>query len=248
MNNTLDDKYLIWKKSIPMCEAAFRFAPKDLRDQWESAHKASALTTFMDGLKAAPKPAPEDGLHGLGLFNDLMEEPQKIMQERSEVKKTCEANILQYIQSGALQSYAFGAPRTVDAPPIKLDPRIWGGTLNWPDNTIIHESLTFVEVRLINPYSIKKLLGANLDKVIPVSTTPAAGRPTIKNDIEEAFQSLFDAGKFDLDASVKSKCQDIRNWLIHFKPDGSYGPDKPKYDAIRRHLKPLVIAEKAKKA
>lgn len=190
--------------------------------------------------------AAKDGAKKLDSISDLMVEPQRILQERSEIKKTCETNILRHIQSGALLSYGFCAQRTVEASPIKLERRVWGGTRKWSENTIAHESLTFVEVRLINPHSIKILLGASLDKIIPASTSPTAGRPTIKNDIEEAFRSLLDAGKFDLDASVKSKCQDIRNWLIHFKSDGNYGPNKPKYDAIRRHLKPLVIAEKLK--
>lgn len=242
MNNTPNDKYLIWKKSIPMSKAAFTFAPKDLRDQWENAHKASALTTFMDGLIVVPEDEPK----GMDTFIELMKAPQVILGDRTKIKETCEMHILRYIQSGALQSFAFAAPRAVDASPIKLDPHVWDGARKWSENTIIHESLTFVEVRLLNPYSIEKLLGANLDKVIPASITPGPGRPSVQRDIEEAFHSLLDAGKFDLDASAKSKSQDIRKWLIHFKSDGNYGPDKPKYDAIRRHLKPLVIAEKAK--
>lgn len=241
MNSTPNNNHLLWANAIPMRQAAIAYAPKNLRAQWDSTQKVSILKTLTDGLKASPK----DGPQGMDLFMKAMEKPQKIHQTRIEIQETCQANILRYIQSGALQSFAFAAPRTVSASPIELESRVWRGRLKWPDSTITHESLTFVEVRLITPNNVKTLLAAKLEKIIPTTTRPVVGRPTIKNDIEDAFQSLLAAGKFDLEASVKSQCQDIRRWLVHFKTDGNYGPDKPKYDAIRKHLKPLVIAEKS---
>ena len=83
--------------------------------------------------------------------------------------------------------------------------------------------------------------------MIPQSKRPNIGRPGIKADIEESFFALMEAGKFDLDAPVKSQSQLVRSWLIRFKPNGGYGPDKPGYDAIRRHTKALIASQNGTK-
>lgn len=224
-----------------MRSADIRFAPKELREQWNASREVSAIEVLKSEIDTAPKEKPS----GWAGWMQSLEEPQRIMAERQNISDACKEALLGHIKSGALRSFAFGAPRTVNACPVELAPRVWHGRLKWEGSTIVHESITYVEVRLISRRHSSTLLGAQIEDAIPSGPRPTIGRPSYKPDIERAFNALLEAGKIDLDASTKSQCQTIRDWLVHFVPNGGFGPDKPKYDAIRRHLKPLVEQAKS---
>ena len=219
--------------------ARLGFAPTELRERWKKSKEVSAIDIF----KESAKSSVENGVTGWDAFNSALKNSSVITGERDEVLEECEKLLLHHIETGVLQTYAFETPRTLESKPVKLPTRVWKGRLDWHSSKIAHESLSFIEVRVISTQKTKTFLAANL-KMIPQPKRPTIGRPGIRADIEEAFFALMEAGKFDLDAPVKSQSQLIRSWLIHFKPSGGYGPGKPGYDAIRRHTKPLISSHK----
>ena len=238
MNISPANSLALWTNAYPMNGARLGDAPTELRERWEKSKEVSAIDAF----KESAKSSVENGVAGWDAFSAALKDSTVITGERDKIIKECEKLLLHRLITGDLQSYAFEAPRKLESKPVKLPTRVWKGRLDWHSNKIVHESLSFIEVRLISTQKAKTFLAANL-KMIPQPKRPTMGRPGIKADIEEAFFALMEAGKFDLDAPVKSQCQLIRSWLIHFKPHGGYGPDKPGYDAIRRHTKPLIASQ-----
>ena len=239
MNISPANSLALWTKAHPMNGARLGFTPTELRERWKKSKEVSAIDVF----KETAKSSAENGVTGWDAFNAALKDSTVITGERDKIIGECEKLLLHHIETGTLQSYAFETPRTLESKPVKLPSRVWKGRLDGHSNKIVHESLSFIEVRLVSTQKAKTFLTANL-KMIPRPQRPAIGRPGVRADIEEAFFALMEAGKFDLDAPVKSQCQSIRSWLIHFKPSGGFGPDKPGYDAIRRHLQPLISNHK----
>ena len=240
MNYTSDDMLEIWANAYPMHDAWRAYAPKELRESWKKSREVSAMKSFEESAVSGRK----NGIEGMELFATALMGAKVVTDERERIRAECEEIFFSHIKRGALRSFAFCSPRTHDSVPVEIAARVWNGNVEWMSSKITHESLTFIEVRIINNGEINALLAKKLS-TLPSSTRPLNGRPSIKSDIEEAFNALMGAGKFAIDAPVKSQCQIIREWLIHYKPEGGFGPSKPGYDAIRRHLKPLITNEKS---
>lgn len=239
MTITPDNLLALWTDAHPMHGADLKFASKELRECWRNSLEISAMKTFEE--KAISN--RDAGRTGWDAFNDAVMASGGIAAERSKVRDMCKKQLLHHVETGALLSIAFNAPRTLNTPPLELAPRVWRGQLKWEQGQITHESLTFVEVRLITAQKVKALLVGKLN-TLTNTEQPVSGRPGIKSDIEEAFNTLLQAGNFNINASVKSQCQIIRDWLVEFKPEGGFSSTRPGYDAIRRYISPLIAAIK----
>jgi len=230
-----------WKSAIPMQRAALAFAPKKSQERWRALQQTSAI----EAAKISMAEAQEKGLTGNGALAAIFANPVEILSQRTQLEKELEAEILHHVKSGALLGFGFEMPRRVSSTELEIPPAAWRGKLDWTKGIITHESLTFVEVRLIAATKHQSLLGAALDQVVSATKPVQMGRPGMAADIAEAFFALRKGGKYDLNISLRMQCDMIRDWLIHRKPDSGYNPDRPGYDAIRRHLNPLIKAEKS---
>jgi len=230
-----------WKSAVQMQRAALTFAPKRLVMRWRELQQVSVLKALKTSM------AETDGkdLKFDKVLTAITAKPGEIMMQRIQSLKACEAEVLHLIKSKSLLCFAFEKPRTVRADALQLSSSVWQGKLNWNEGTIVHEGLTFIEVRLIAATKHQSLLGAALDQVVSAAEPARMGRPGMAVDIAEAFFALREGGKYDLNISVRTQCDMIREWLIHWKPDGEYNPGRPGYETIRRHINPLIKAEKS---
>jgi len=154
-------------------------------------------------------------------------------------------NILLYINSGALVGFGFEAPRRLGDTPHELLPEYWLEKCDWDKGEIAAQSLRFVEVRVLSRTKIEQLLGLNSSKHLPEQIKPKVGRPSVRQDIEDAVRAIIDEGKIDTKASMKSHYPLIRAWLRQNRPASAPTSEKPGNESLRRVFKPHF--EKVKK-
>ncbi|NOR62064.1 MAG: hypothetical protein GQ535_06170 [Rhodobacteraceae bacterium] len=240
MQNHIPDSMLLWRNAVPLEQAALSFAPTRLKEEWVDLQKQSAMEAAKDAVEQAQlAPAKERPT-----FLEILQPAQNILSARSKVLAECEQLLRGHLKSGALRSLAFEAPRTLASGALRLPARAWQNHHNLNSIQIKFESISYVEVRVIGAKHAANLLKSNLPKI----HTNKAGRPSYKADIELAFITLLASGRFDLEGAIKPQASTIREWMIINTPNPKYGQDNPGYDIIRSTIKPLMDAERTRRA
>jgi len=210
------------------------------------------MGAFMESAEASQA----EGVLGNALFMKAFAAAKPITDERSQIWAECENQLMHHIRRGALRGFAFEAPRTHGAIPIELSPRVWNGKLDWHKNKITHESLSFVEVRLITARKTQTFLDSKAVVKIPpkpvsivhtspkVHEPPNRGRPTVKKEVEQAFRALHADNRINIQLSSKSHYPLIREWLSDNAKGLSVRPTTMSDETIRRITAPLFNALK----
>ena len=237
--NTHFDKY--WNHGVPMTSSWLKFAHADGKARWNKAQEPSALDVLARDAKiAGQSDAPLDR-KVMSAFAGM----QAILAERTEIEMQLKADIVRYVRAEKLLVYGFEAPRSMTANAVEIPTSAWSGRLDWSKSKITHQSLTFVEIRLIAPSWRDQLLGLNTQSG-PLSAA-RAGRPSIATDVRKAFEELKRNGEIDILKSAKWHFRLIRDQMRRASPD-EYPPERKLSDeGIRRYFSSLFKDLKANK-
>lgn len=241
MQNQLSDKMLLWENGIHLSNAAFHYAPAELREKWKEARKLSGMKAVSDTAGLVREKNPDIKF----TFSEFMQPAMEVWAISSSLKDKCEDILRKHLKSGALRTFAFENPRSLSAPVLELPARLWHSQYKLDVNKLKFESITYLEIRVIALKRAATVLGSNL----PLSgEAKQIGRPSYKTDVEKAFLALLQIGKINISAPSVSHNLLIREWMIVNTPNPKYGPETPGYDLIRRTIKPLIEAEQKKQS
>lgn len=220
----------LWINSVPLKRAWLHFThPKNV-EEWNALKSQSAFEAFQKGAQEVA--ASEKSL--AEKLSVALSQPQSILIARTTLQKKMQNAVVGYLRDEQLFAYGFEPPRRMGTQPLEIPKYYWSGQIDWIKSTLTFNGIQFVEVRLISASKRAKVL--ELAPVPKTGSEATPGRPGFEADILEAHKLLLDAGKFNPNASLKSQCPAIRNWLIENKLGKGYSSKKPGYEVIRKYL------------
>ncbi|SPF75220.1 hypothetical protein ALP8811_00206 [Aliiroseovarius pelagivivens] len=190
----------LWKRSIALANAPYRFAHPNIRASYDAACSESAT----EAMKHAADSIQESGKSGIEAMTELFAGPSRILGLRSEISSRMKSNLVKGCESGALRAFAFETPRKLEHTPVELPPSVWSGHIDWARSQIKTGGLCFVEVRLISP----KIAAEIEAKYLPQEAK--SGRPAIEHHLRACVQEMANADLIDPTQSMRSHYDAVR--------------------------------------
>lgn len=184
-------------------------ARRKFGDEWAISVERMSTVSFSQTLTAALK-------NGKDFQKTMLEQIAKdkvITDERDILIGRAKNEILKNIRAGTLISYGFEHPRRLDSEAVELPSDLWRGDLDWKSGTIKTSGLHLIEVRLIDAKSVHKIKSEWATQHVSPQKSVSLGRPTVRDEIELAFNTLVSADQINVSASAKSHFPLIREWL-----------------------------------
>ncbi|WP_432450266.1 hypothetical protein [Aliiroseovarius marinus] len=211
------------------------------------------LSALVDNLQSQVD--ANEGANGdaLAVLSQSVAETSALDRDRNRLTETGKARLLQALAAGNALALGFEHPRKRQDVPIKLEASDFGGTAHfrWDLGTLRSHGLHTIEVRFISAERAeglaKKLRAETHERTGVKFAEPAkpVGRPTVKPQIEAAFNTLLKEGSVDTTAPMNRNYIHIRQWLAVHCSELNVTPDTPNDETIRRIIKPLF--DQAKK-
>lgn len=246
----------IWEVAIPSQIAPIYFLPDDCfppgsqrEDFEESKYNAAAIMSFYS---KELKP-DASGMDVLRSISEAMAQARSLDEGRQRLWEQGQALIARAMKSGDIRAFGFENPRSIKDLPVELDytDLATAESFRWSKGVYKSHGVHVIEVRFMAQVRMQELLtqSAQTSPVVhelPAETDrPSKGRPTIRPQVEAAFQALSQAGKIDLNAPRKHNFPLIKQWIVKNCSELPVSNGVPSDEAIRRILKPLF--EKAEK-
>ncbi|WP_282181766.1 hypothetical protein [Aliiroseovarius marinus] len=220
------------RSGVAMSRSRLTYATPKQKTDWHALQQQSIPDALAEGAKSA---AATDGQMSTKLAH-LFSGSNQILAARSNLIGKLQSDVLSYVSKGHLHGYGYELPRYVSSTPVAIPNEAWNGKLDWIKGTLNYHGMQFVDVRLTtNRIRNEVLRRGNVDRTPP----SAVGRPSVSEDILEAFNALSDADEIDTSKSLKWHYPKVRRWLELRKPQL---PTPPKYisdETIRKNISPL---------
>ncbi len=240
------DEILYWKRGIPLNRAIFHFGTSEWNAKYELLRQKKEAA-FEESLKAAETLHVENNIGKIakGLLS-VFSPPTKANKEFSEHIEILKKDIIRNILNGTLIALGYSLPQNPSSPPHIIPDDVWG-KVNWDASEIQGQGLHFVSVRLAR----RNIAGMDLEheprqpKNVPLISPPVAGRlgrPSLKGDIQEAYEYLQSQNLVDLAKPMAAYYVPIREYLAKAYPDKAGQYKKMADETIR-----LVISSLHKK-
>ena len=182
-----------WGNGVTLWDALFVYGKPDTVARFRAAMKKPAMPGIFAGLTGLFDPKADWEAN-----QAIMSETQELLNERVDLEKRLEADVVMQLQTGALTGLAFEEPRKLNSAPVAIPRSAWLGRIDWRKSSLSHEGLSFVAVRIAEPEKI------NLPAPSP------QGRPSRRPEIISAFQQLDAEGAIDRTQSLASHFAAIR--------------------------------------
>lgn len=219
----------LWQKALPLpLPQRVLLAPREMRTQWEAAHRTPLLVAVQTALPS-DKPSAQD----------LMETLRAVSEPRANIARQIDEWFARQLRSGAMIGIGFEPPRRIDSDPVFIPLECWRYGIGSASGKIAVDGLTFAEIRILPRADMERLTQAWEFDAVPPHPAPKRGPRGSAVDIAEAFEALHAAGRIDLNASAKSHYPAIRDWLRHHHPEGGYSAAGPTDETIRKTFQPM---------
>jgi hypothetical protein len=221
----------LWEIGVRLNRAPYAFSPKSEKLEYDRLHGTSTI----EALVSAAERANETGLTGWDALNASLATVRPMTSARSDWNERMRKLIHHHLLHENLFGYGFEPPRTMESQPFKIPKACWNGHIRWDNDTLSSDGLEFVHVRLLSEEARSKFLAEKSE----TTTSVRAGRPSIKEHVQEAFDALAAIGLIDTSAAARKHFEPIRDWLRTNKPDAGYTDGIPSNEGIRAHFAPL---------
>ncbi|WP_319826479.1 hypothetical protein [Thalassovita sp.] len=169
-------------------------------------------------------------------------------KDRNRLIELGKAEIIKAMKSGAVRAFAFEEPRKLSDLPVELESNtlLNADFLNWESGKLHSQGLRFIELRFIADTNATSLIakwrteegtGAS---ILTNPTNNPVGRPSVKAEIQTAFNALLAAGKIDLKAAKRTHYPLIRQWLAVHCSTFTATDTSPGDETIRRAITPML--------
>ncbi|MGX9353981.1 hypothetical protein ACS3SW_02110 [Roseobacteraceae bacterium S113] len=226
----------LWKAARPLSQAWLTYASPDQRVEWKKAQSVSMIEAFTSSLQKA------DGEPSQKLMA-ATERMAEIATQRNAISNALKNQTLEWIRGRKLYALGFDTDRTLETLPVELPNSVWDGVLEWEKSRVAFQGLTFREVGLIT----SKMRADILNVGNSLKSEKTVGRPSIAQDVQDAFATLVSEGKVDLQKTIKWHCHLVRSKLHETDPARFPVGTLKSDEGIRKHLSPLFKALKEDK-
>ena len=219
-----------WAEGIPLDQAAWHFAPPILRKQHQNA-KAARDRRRTETLERINTPAPlanpatQNSDFGKDLL-DFLAAGDPV----SDALFAMRESVCRQIHTGKLVATGYGATRYASNLPKRLPiDLINQHTLNWGKSATHGTELQFSSIRIAR---------AKCRIKPPVLSKPKIGRPSMRKQIVDAAEFLWDAKRIKF-TNFKAAAQEIRRYLLEKNPGKKLPCDKTIKTHVGHHFKKL---------
>lgn len=235
--HTNELNFTFWNAGIYLNTADFRFAPENLRKEWDEASQRSALGEAKEKMEEL-KNSDTDFLSA---WNEIAATIGNANRPKEILKKRMRDLVVNWLLRGELVAFAFEKPRRMDSLPYQLPAQLWRGQIDWFNSSLSAQGLDLVEVRLLSKHMIETVAASNVQETPPLEAPrqPAKGRPTIQPQIAAAYHQVAASEVLDEAMSLKTVSGHVRIQLAKNCPELNVTEDTPSYETIRRVISPL---------
>ena len=230
--NTENQMRRLHHSGVSLTEAWLRYAQPDLKAEWQELQKSSAIEALTKGAEVAANMEGDAATK----FAHAFAGSQSILSARGNLERRLKANILSYVANGHLHGFGFELPRSLSSVPVTIPKAAWAGKCDWKSGTLSFRGLEFVDIRLTTNRIRNEILErGNVDMNAPAPV----GRPSVSQDIKDAFNALAASGEIDTAKSLKSHDPKVRHWLELNRPNLHISPKYISNETIRKNISPL---------
>ncbi len=160
---------------------------------------------------------------------------------RNQNLREAEQNLKDYLHSrvigGKLLAIGYALPRSPTCTPVRIPTDVWNVSVDWDTETVSGNGMKFVAVRIAALADVEQRYAALPSGPLQV-VAPARERPSQKEDIFNAYQSLKQQGAIDPSKSMASHYEPIRSHLCKIHPDRAGQFKTTSDETIRQVISP----------
>ncbi len=203
---TLKQNDPAWQRGIPLYEADWKLARKELKAEYNTLATAAKKTS--DALLASTQLSPKEQVA-------LLAEMAKALSAPTFVRNKMMDDLLAWLKAGALLAYGFALPRTVSDDPVRVPEELFQKRfLNRKQAGLSGHGLEFAAVRVIHP-KWPEAIAAEAAKLQPASSgQKSPGRTSARDHITDAVRMLLSQGKIDPKAPHKTNIALVREFVL----------------------------------
>jgi hypothetical protein len=230
----------IWQQGLGAYQAAFHFAHTSLLDAYNAANEKKP--TFDPATVEPPSPNASvieiitKGLEAYKPYSDYQ-------TEIGEATRRIKNYLLQLIAGGHLKAYGYVIPRNPHDKPVLVPRDVWSGKIDWSKSSVIGNGLEFAAVRIVSTSFENQVLEQTNQRQLPKPNAPR-GRPSVKIEIQRAYEALRDSGEIDFSKPMSACFNDIRLRMVADNPDYSGQYLDLVDETIRRTISDLFKADR----
>lgn len=214
-----------WNQAHALSVAPLRFGPPEAIAAYKSA-MGKKLDIADDPTEGLPKDA--DLLDVVAALGRTLKPLANMYVDANRVHQDLRDHVLMRIANGVVWAVGYATPRRHTDAPVRIPPDVWSGKVDWDKGEVSGNGLHFVAVRVALPPKTP------IDLISLPSESPKLGRPSLKNEILEAYLALEKGGIVDYSKPMVRLYQPIRDWLCVKYPNraGTFGDLSD--EAVRR--------------
>ncbi|SDH27582.1 hypothetical protein [Roseospirillum parvum] len=227
---TVED--MLWHYGRHPARAFIEFAPSQLRKRYEELNAEHWLSDLTPAFEAFKTDNPTE-------IREAFEVANKTMNDRLATTRECQETVRKYLMKDALFGLGYVLPRSLEDSPKRVPAQAWATFLNWSKDTLEHHGLAFAGIRIVSHHwenEISKRWRAE-HMPPPEIEKPSRGRPSRKEQIEEAIRTLTADGALSPEMTVKGQIQLVRQRVLDLAPDDERESKGLGDEVIRRALK-----------
>lgn len=217
----------LWESGFALMDFLIACGDPDLTDRY----RAGCSELLADGNASGTL---EDVLRVASNYSDMdiryLEHRHCIIDYHPDGHWKDDDPIFELIQARRLVGFGFIYPREPQHFPRPIPMDVWSRDANAWENSVSGNGIGFVGVRLAPVSKFEALMR----KFEGRETSRTVGRPTVRNEVLEAFQILYEAGQIDPDKPLSQAYQLIRDWLSDAYPENADRFAKLAGETIRR--------------
>lgn len=231
-NFNSEELFNFWKKGKTLNSAIYSFTSYELQKQYDDLEKEDkSRNPWKDDPTAIPNISG-----GLAAVSEAIFHKGKMDDARDKLKWDLLKNIL----SEKVIGLGYESPVTTESKPKIIPLHIWpqkADKINWNDSSFLENGINFLNIRIIKKSALKKKPD-NKKKIFSPKIkieNKKMGRPSLKNQIIEAYEYLKKEGAIDYSKTLKSHTELIQKTVQALYPEITSTAGMA-HEAIRRAL------------
>lgn len=219
---------------MPLQKCRYAFMNAEQREAWKRISATSSLRAAKEALEAQAASAPNTRMEWADISKMVMGAISPIEDEKKAFIAAREADVRAWLSRKQLLAFGFETERRLNDVPVSVPDEMWSGKIDWFAGKVTHNSLTFIEVRLIPTAQLEGTLLDDLE-----AAPQKRGRPTVAQFVETAIKDLADHGKIDTNASQAAHYDIIREHVVTVAQREGTEIQRLSNETIRQYFSPV---------
>jgi hypothetical protein len=215
----------MWAGGVPLRNSIYAFSNPDKAAAYKATDHTKQIATVFQAIT--------DAVSSSEAGNSKLAAIQVEAAQTSDLRQELEAEVIAQLRSGDLIGIGFDTPRRSDELPKQVPADIWNiASVKWARDEVQGSGLHMSAVRITRPKQAQ---------------WKEPGRPGTQTLVEAAFVQLIAEGKIDLQRSIKSHFEVVRERIWRNNPGMNRSTTGLGDKALSKHLGPLFRKAKSRK-